>query len=99
VPNMVIRKVVEAITKSGQAMVRSTKTRSPLMYAWHDEVYVGAAHGLAGILAMLLQARDSLTPAELKEVVKPAVDYLVNMQMYGGNFPSSKGDLIYNEFV
>eukprot|EP00090_Calanus_glacialis_P004780 TRINITY_DN13584_c0_g1_i1.p1 TRINITY_DN13584_c0_g1~~TRINITY_DN13584_c0_g1_i1.p1 ORF type:complete len:403 (+),score=138.06 TRINITY_DN13584_c0_g1_i1:730-1938(+) len=92
VPSMLIRKVVEAIIKSGQAMARSTKSRSPLMYAWHDKVYVGAAHGLSGILTMLLQAKDSLTPAEMKEQVRPAVDYLVNMQMEGGNFPSSKGN-------
>jgi len=92
VPNMVIRKVVEAVLKSGQAMARSTKSRSPLMYAWHDKVYIGAAHGLAGILAMLLQAKQCLTPAELKELVKPAVDYLLHMQMEGGNFPSSKGN-------
>jgi len=92
VPSMVIRKVVEAIIRSGQAMARSTKSRSPLMYAWHDKVYIGAAHGLAGVLTMLLQARHCLTPAELKEQVKPSVDYLVNMQMDGGNFPSSKGN-------
>ena len=98
VPSMLIRKVVEAIIKSGQAMARSTKSRSPLMYAWHDKVYVGAAHGLAGILTMLLQAKDSLTPAELKEQVRPAVDYLVNMQMEGGNFPSSKGNFYYAVF-
>ena len=93
VPSMVIRKVVEAIIRSGQAMARSSKSRSPLMYAWHDKVYIGAAHGLAGVLTMLLQARHCLTPAELKEQVKPSVEYLVNMQMDGGNFPSSKGGL------
>jgi len=92
IPSMVVRKVVEAMLKSGQAMARSSKSRSPLLYAWHDKVYVGAAHGLAGILCMLLQARDNLTPAELRELVKPSVDYLVNMQMDGGNFPSSKGN-------
>jgi len=92
IPSMVIRKVVEAIISSGQAMSRSIKSRSTLMYSWHDRIYVGAAHGLAGILSMLLQARDCLTPAELKEQVRPAVDYLVNMQMEGGNFPSSKGN-------
>ena len=94
IPSMVIRQVVEAIIRSGQAMARSTKSRSTLMYSWHDRIYLGAAHGLAGILSMLLQARDCLTPAELKEQVRPAVDYLVNMQMEGGNFPSSKGQLI-----
>jgi hypothetical protein len=27
----------------------------PLMYTWHDKHYLGAAHGLAGILTLLLQ--------------------------------------------
>jgi len=92
IPSLVIRKVVEAILKSGQVMSKTTKSRSPLMYAWHDKVYIGAAHGLAGILSLLLQARECLTPAELKELVKPSVDYLLNLQMESGNFPSSKGN-------
>lgn len=25
------------------------------MYSWHDKEYIGAAHGLAGILYLLLQ--------------------------------------------
>ena len=83
---------MEAILKSGQVMSKTTKSRSPLMYAWHDKVYIGAAHGLAGILSLLLQARECLTPAELKELVKPSVDYLLNLQMESGNFPSSKGN-------
>lgn len=29
----------------------------PLMYTWHDKHYLGAAHGLAGILTLLLQVR------------------------------------------
>ena len=28
---------------------------SPLMYTWHGKHYLGAAHGLAGIMAVLLQ--------------------------------------------
>lgn len=28
---------------------------SPLMYTWHDKHYLGAAHGLTGILTLLLQ--------------------------------------------
>ena len=28
------------------------------MYEWHDKQYLGAAHGLAGILVMLLQAKQ-----------------------------------------
>ena len=62
------------------------------MFSWHDKVYIGAAHGLAGILTLLLQARDHLTPAEMKELIRPSVDYVLNLQMDSGNFPSSKGN-------
>lgn len=92
VPTIIIRKVVEAVLRSGQAMARATKSRSALMFSWHDKVYIGAAHGLAGILTMLLQARHYVTPAEMAELIRPSVDYVLNMQMESGNFPSSKGN-------
>jgi len=44
-------------------MVRS---RCPLLYEWHGKRYYGAAHGLAGIYSLLLQARDCLTQQELR---------------------------------
>ena len=91
VPSIIIRKIVESVLRSGQAMSRSTKSRSALMYSWHDKVYIGAAHGLAGILTMLLQARHWITPAEMTELIQPSVDYVLNLQMESGNFPSSKG--------
>ena len=28
---------------------------SPLMYSWHGKQYLGAAHGLAGIMTVLMQ--------------------------------------------
>ena len=93
VPTIIIRKVVEAVLRSGQHMSRSVKSRSPLMYSWHDKVYIGAGHGLAGILTMLLQATDFITPSEMKELLQPSVDYVLNLQMDSGNFPSSKGEL------
>ena len=92
VPSLLVRRVLEAVLRSGQLLSRDTKSRSALLYSWHDKVYIGAAHGLAGILTMLLQARDHLTPAEMRELVRPSVDYVLNLQMKSGNFPSSKGN-------
>lgn len=40
---------------SGVSLAQKKHTTSPLMYAWHGKYYVGAAHGIAGILYMLLQ--------------------------------------------
>lgn len=33
---------------------------SPLMYTWHSKHYLGAAHGLAGIITLLLQVTRQL---------------------------------------
>lgn len=42
---------------------------SPLMYTWHYKQYLGAAHGLAGILTVLMQVRcnhkDHITAQDL----------------------------------
>lgn len=53
--------VVTAIIKSGLALSRKERSRSPLMYVWHETHYVGAAHGIVGILYMLLQASTFIT--------------------------------------
>lgn len=34
------------------------KSESPLLWQWHDKIYFGAAHGMAGILYMLLQVME-----------------------------------------
>ena len=51
--------VCERIIESGRALSRSQRSSSPLMYEWHDKKYLGAAHGLVGILHTLLMARTS----------------------------------------
>lgn len=61
------------------------------MYQWHDSYYLGAAHGLAGILYLLLLLKQHLTEQELKTLVKPTVDYLATLRFPSGNYPSSLG--------
>ena len=39
---------------SGREMAHHQKWKHPLMYAWHDKHYLGAAHGLAGIFYILM---------------------------------------------
>jgi len=46
--------VCERIIELGRALSRSQRSNSPLMYEWHDKKYLGAAHGLVGILHTLL---------------------------------------------
>ncbi|UYV79012.1 LANCL1 [Cordylochernes scorpioides] len=101
-----IREVVASVLTSGQVMAKRDRARCPLMYMWHDTYYIGAAHGLIGILYMLLQrcykrggcqipvwvqARSYLTKEEIEELVKPTIDYIQGLQFPSGNFPSSLG--------
>lgn len=61
------------------------------MYQWHESYYLGAAHGISGILYLLLQAREYLTESELNTIIKPTIDYLAGLRFTSGNFPSSLG--------
>lgn len=49
--------MVQSILKSGKVYSAKTSNESPLMYAWHDTEYLGGAHGLGGILYLLLQVQ------------------------------------------
>ncbi|KAG5318275.1 LANC2 protein, partial [Pseudoatta argentina] len=87
-----IKQVVSCIINSGISYATSNRSQSPLMYSWHDIEYIGAAHGLAGILYLLLQARQYLTQVQLDDYIKPSLYYLQKLQFSSGNFPSSIGN-------
>lgn len=55
IPANHIEKVISSILRSGKRLAIKMKTDCPLMWQWHDKIYFGAAHGIAGILCMLLQ--------------------------------------------
>ncbi|XP_076686240.1 glutathione S-transferase LANCL1 isoform X1 [Andrena cerasifolii] len=86
-----IKQVIALIIKSGHVYSASRNYKTPLMYAWHDAEYIGGAHGLAGILYLLLQARKYLTLSQLEKDIKPALDFLQDLRYPSGNFPSSIG--------
>lgn len=50
------------------------------MYEWHDSLYLGAAHGVSGIMYMLLHLASYLSQSELQDLVKPTVDYLATLR-------------------
>lgn len=47
--------IIEVILNSGREYAAVGRSGSPLMYQWHEKEYLGGAHGLAGILYILLQ--------------------------------------------
>lgn len=93
-PDQLIRSVVQAILDSGlRTAAQRPDIPSPLVYFWHGSPYVGAAHGYAGIAYLLLQARAYLTEQQLRELVKPMIDFVCSLRFPGtDNFPSSMGE-------
>ncbi|KAH8554649.1 hypothetical protein BGW37DRAFT_205614 [Umbelopsis sp. PMI_123] len=59
----------------------------PLMWTWHDKHYLGAAHGVAGIIAILLQCGSLVDP--WKEDLFTVADLLCKLTLSSGNVPSS----------
>ncbi|PIK37863.1 putative lanC-like protein 1 [Apostichopus japonicus] len=65
---------------------------SPLMYEWHSKLYLGACHGLSGILTLLLQCPLKSVQTHTKDLIQPSVDYVQSLQFPSGNYPSSIGN-------
>jgi lantibiotic modifying enzyme len=62
------------------------------MYEWHNKKYYGAAHGITGILFVLLQAGEKyITEDIMKNYIKASIDYLKSKMYTSGNVPSSHG--------
>ncbi|KZV96127.1 hypothetical protein EXIGLDRAFT_442798 [Exidia glandulosa HHB12029] len=70
-----------------------TGRRMPLVWRWSSspyKVYLGAAHGVCGILLVLLQCPQPTWDA-YEEVLLETVDCLIDFQLASGNWPSSVG--------
>lgn len=51
-----IIELCESIVQSGRQYSKAKRSEFPLMYQYHSTEYLGAAHGLSGILHMLLES-------------------------------------------
>ena len=90
-----MEKVSTELYKSGKIL---GKDKNILLYRWNrkdGKYYLGGAHGLIGILYMLLQTSlrcPSLTKkSEFYEDIIKTLNYLLSIQFESGNFPSSYG--------
>ncbi|ERM95223.1 hypothetical protein AMTR_s00009p00267750 [Amborella trichopoda] len=77
--------IVKDIFKEGR---RLSHGGCPLVYVWHGKKYWGAAHGLAGIMHVLMHFELS---AREEEDVKGTLRYMMQNRFPSGNYPSSEG--------
>nr|AFK11162.1 lanC-like protein 1 [Callorhinchus milii] len=92
IPAQYIKEICSAVLASGEKLSSKKSSRSPLMYEWYNEYYVGAAHGLAGIYYFLMQPSLGIDQDVILKLVKPSVDYVCHLKFPSGNFPPCLGD-------
>ncbi|XP_011100038.1 lanC-like protein GCL1 [Sesamum indicum] len=89
IANDLLMPVVQAVLAGGRAGA-SDVTACPLMYRWHGTRYWGAAHGLAGILHVLLHF--PLSGDDIEDV-KSTLRYMMSNRFpHSGNYPVSEGN-------
>ncbi|CAK9293070.1 unnamed protein product [Gordionus sp. m RMFG-2023] len=85
-----IHKISVIILKEGKRYSRQNDHQCPLMYEWHDKEYIGAAHGVSGILyALTCVIPLNILPEKYILLIKHSISYLSSLQFDSGNFPSS----------
>ncbi|TFK87683.1 hypothetical protein K466DRAFT_490406 [Polyporus arcularius HHB13444] len=91
-----IRTLVDDIIERGQAgaklyaeeLEESERPRAPpLMWRWHGSRYLGAAHGVVGILHMLLHAPSAILQPHWEKIVS-TIEWLLALQDPLGNWPT-----------
>lgn len=84
-------KVCDQMMQRGRAYaLKHSVQGTPIMFDYHDTEYLGAAHGLSGILqVMLMQPAWMAADKAAERDVWSAVDWLAALQDADGNFPTA----------
>lgn len=89
---------IAQILDEGSA-TRGLHNKAGLMYTWHNVCYLGASHGICGVLMTLLQCKEALgalsrdpkEAAEALRAVHRSIDILLGATFPSGNLPSILG--------
>ncbi|KAH6928700.1 hypothetical protein HPB50_018751 [Hyalomma asiaticum] len=93
-PDEKIALLLHSVVQSGREYAKKHRSPCPLMYAYYDVEYLGAAHGLSSILMTLLHfpwfvAGDQTVERD----IRASVDFLLHVQTPRGNFPCDLEDV------
>ncbi|XP_078083852.1 glutathione S-transferase LANCL1 [Mustelus asterias] len=93
IPLLYMKQICDTVINSGEKLgSRKRIPKSPLMYEWYQENYIGAAHGLAGIYYFLMQPEFGIEQDVMFRLVKPSVDYVCQLKSSSGNYPPCIGE-------
>uniref|UniRef100_A0A1B6CNQ0 LanC-like protein 3 homolog n=1 Tax=Clastoptera arizonana TaxID=38151 RepID=A0A1B6CNQ0_9HEMI len=98
IPNEDIVEICSSIYQSGRMYSKKHRSPCPLMYSYYDTEYLGAAHGLCGILLTLISCPNYLGQVKSNEIthIKDSVDFLLSLQTKTGNFPCAMDEIGVN---
>ncbi|KAI5706251.1 hypothetical protein M8J76_011573 [Diaphorina citri] len=86
--------ICNALILSGRSYSQANNLRCPLMYHYYGTEYLGACHGLSGILQVLLCEKNYVkSNPDIEKDIKETVDFLLKLQMPNGNFPADLKEL------
>ncbi|KAI9209707.1 uncharacterized protein BJ171DRAFT_484820 [Polychytrium aggregatum] len=69
---------------------------SPLVFSWYLERYIGAAHGLAGVLAVLMDCPDLASSDENESCLLGALEFLKSRKVTNGNYTVRVDETLHN---
>lgn len=87
-----IKEIAKLILQRGAAYARQLNRWAhpslppPLMWEWYGDRYMGAAHGVMGILFMLLHVKEMCEGDSLL-LIQQSLQWLADMRQPSGNWP------------
>ncbi|XP_045196539.2 lanC-like protein 3 [Mercenaria mercenaria] len=89
----VIQKICSVVVESGRKYVERNPS-IPLMYAYYDTEYLGAAHGMSSILQMLMCFPSFLKSSpDIEKIVRSGVDYMLSLEQENYNYPPAMDEV------
>ncbi|KAJ9549243.1 hypothetical protein OSB04_021786 [Centaurea solstitialis] len=84
IPSTFTRPLLNAVIKNGRNL--GARSGCPLMFMWFGQRFWGAAHGLSGIMYVLMHFD---LPPDVVEDIKNTLKYMIKNRFPSGNYPSS----------
>jgi lantibiotic modifying enzyme len=92
VSDHILKQVVAQIIRDGRHNAHNRDM--PLMWQWHDSEYIGAVHGVSGIIYILLDFDFVLNDQKLMEDISDTCKWMSTLVTKSNNFPS-RGNSLY----
>eukprot|EP00929_Paragymnodinium_shiwhaense_P060751 TRINITY_DN30325_c0_g1_i1.p1 TRINITY_DN30325_c0_g1~~TRINITY_DN30325_c0_g1_i1.p1 ORF type:complete len:437 (-),score=54.68 TRINITY_DN30325_c0_g1_i1:87-1397(-) len=92
VPRKLMVSLALYILKRGVECSRRLDSGLPLMWTWHGKQYLGGAHGVAGILYIILQFPEVVADPTWRSNIMGTLDALASLQTDNGNWPGKVGE-------